>query len=62
VKQFYILCLMTAAAFIAVCFIYAVRKTKRTTFSAWMNGEGGTLLLFIWFAYGMILWWRGIIG
>ena len=53
---------MTVAAFVAVCFIYAVRKTRRSTFSGWMNGEGGTLLLFIWFAYGMILWWRGIIG
>ena len=52
---------MTVAAFIAVCFIYAVRKTRRKTFFAWMDAEGWTLLMFIWFTYGMILLWRGII-
>lgn len=52
---------MTVAAFICVCFIYAVRKTRRKTFFAWMSAEGWTLLMFIWFAYGIILLWRGIV-
>ena len=52
---------MTVAAFIAVCFIYAVRKNRRTTFYRWMGAEGWTLLMFIWFAYAMILLWRGYI-
>jgi hypothetical protein len=61
VRQLVILCLMTLAAFFAVCFIYPVRKTRRATFFSWMRAEGWTLLMFIWFAYGMILLWRGLI-
>lgn len=60
-RQVIILGLMTVAAFISTCFICAVRKTKSTTFSAWMEAEGWTLLMFIWFAYGMILLWREVI-
>lgn len=60
-KQLQILGLMTLAAFVAVCFISAVRKKRGTTFLAWMSAEGWTFLLFIWFAYGMVLLWRGLI-
>jgi hypothetical protein len=60
VKQLYILGGMTVAAFIAVSFIYTVRK-KRRSFFKWMSAEGWTLLMFIWFTYGMILLWRGYI-
>ena len=60
-KQLGIIGLMTVAAFIAVCFIYAVRKNRRTTFYRWMGAEGWTLLMFIWFAYAMVLLWRGYI-
>jgi len=61
VRQLYILCLMTVAAFVAVCFVYAARKTRKTSFFGWMSAEGWTYLLFIWFAYGMILLWKGFI-
>jgi hypothetical protein len=61
VRQLIILGVMTFAAFVAVCFIYVVRKTRRWTFFAWMSAEGWTLLMFVWFTYGIILLWRGII-
>ena len=60
-RQLVILGIMTVAAFIAVCFIYPVRRKRNTTFFAWMRKEGWTLLMFIWFAYGMFLLWRGVI-
>jgi hypothetical protein len=60
-KQLVILGVMTLAAFVAVGFIYPVRKKRNTTFFAWMKKEGWTFLMFIWFTYGMILLWRGYI-